>query len=84
MKQRLSRIGFLVFYAAALTVSGWFLVTKLTVVAAEQEAQRLEALDNIRGVLAQSMQTSQTFVDLMQSAMEDEMAVRTLSPRPSN
>jgi len=83
VKQRLSRIGFLVFYAVALTVSGWFLVTKLEVVATEQEAQRLEALDNIRGVLAQSMQTSQTFVDLMQSAMEDEMAVRAHNSPPS-
>ena len=81
--QHLSRLGFLAFYAAALTASGWFLVTRLDTVASEQENARIAALDSIRGELAQSMGMAQTFVELMQTTVENEMAVRPKTAPPT-
>ncbi len=83
MKQHLGRLGFLVFYAAALVVSGWFLATKLGRVADEQALVRLAALDSIRGELTQSMQMAQTFVELLQTTMQNELAERPKAPQPS-
>ena len=74
--QHLSRLGFLAFYAAALMASGWFLVARLDLVAQEQEHQRLDALDSIRNELAQSMAMAQTFVELMQTTVENDLSVR--------
>jgi hypothetical protein len=83
MRHRLARLGFLAFYAFALAISGWFLIARLDLVAQEQENLRLAALDDIRTELALSMQTAQTFVELMQSTMENEMAVRPRNAPPS-
>ena len=76
MKRRLRRIGILAFYAVALAISGWFLISKLDRVAEEQRAQRLAALDSVRDDLSQSMQLAQTFVQLEQSTMQNELAER--------
>jgi len=83
MRHKLARFGFLAFYGVALGISGWFLVTRFGVVAREHENLRLQALDDIRTELALSMQTAQTFVELMQSTMENEMAVRPRNAPPS-
>lgn len=77
------RLGFLALYAAALTAFGWFLVARLGLVAQEQENQRLAALESIRTYLVQSMAMAQTFVELMQTTVENEMSVRPMSAPPT-
>ncbi len=76
MKRRLRRVGILAFYAVALAISGWFLISKLESVAEEQRAQRLAALGSVRNELSRSMQVAQTFVQLEQSTMQNELAER--------
>jgi signal transduction histidine kinase/CheY-like chemotaxis protein/HPt (histidine-containing phosphotransfer) domain-containing protein len=83
MLQSLSRFGFLLFYAAALTASGWFLVAKFEDVSDVQKNERLAALDAVRAELSDSAFDAQVFVELMQSTMEDELRDRPRNAPPS-
>ena len=83
MKHHIGRLGFGAFYIAALAVSGWFLVAKLDRAAQDEEAQRLAALTSIRGELTQSMRKAQSFVELLQLTMNNELAERPKAARPS-
>lgn len=83
MNPYLRRLGLLFFYAAALTVAGWFLVTKLDDTAVELRGERAAALNAVRTELSLSMVAARSYVELLQRTVQNEMAVRPMSAPPS-
>ncbi len=83
MNPFIRRIGLLVFYAATLTVAGWFLVTKLDDATVELRDERAAALDAVRTELSLSMVAARSYVELLQKTVQNEMAVRPLRAPPT-
>ena len=83
MNSWLRRAGLLAFYAAAMSAAGWFLVTKLETARAELQQERLAALDSVQTQLSLSMVAAQSYVELLQTTVQNELAVRPPVAPPS-
>ncbi|MCC6913044.1 MAG: response regulator [Rhodospirillaceae bacterium] len=83
MNRLIGRAGLLAFYAAALSAAGWFLATKLDTARDEIQHERLAALDAVQSQLSLSMVAAQSYVELLQTTVQNELAVRPPVAPPS-
>jgi len=83
VKAWIKRTGLLVFYAAALAGAGWFLIAKLQNVSGEIEQERLAALEAVQTQLSLSLVAAQSYVELLQTTVQNELAVRPRVAPPS-
>ena len=77
------RLFLLTFYGAAVGIAGWFLVAKLDRVDDEIRAERNAALESVRTELSLSTAAAQSYVELLQTAVQNELAVRPKVAPPS-
>ncbi|MGE3474744.1 MAG: ATP-binding protein [Rhodospirillaceae bacterium] len=83
MNRLIRRAGLLAFYAAALSAAGWFLATKLDTARDEIQQERLVALEAVQSQLSLSMVAAQSYVELLQTTVQNELAVRPPVAPPS-
>ncbi len=83
MNGLIRRAGLLAFYAVALSAAGWFLVSKLDSARADLQQERLTALETVQTQLSLSMVAAQSYVELLQTTVQNELAVRPADAPPS-
>jgi len=79
----IKRVGLLAFYATALCAAGWFLVSKLNSARTELQQERIAALEAVQSQLSLSMIAAQSYVELLQTTVQNELAVRPPVAPPS-
>ncbi len=79
----MKRAGWLAFYAIAVSGAGWFLAAKLQSVSSELQQERLAALESVQTQLSLSMVAAQSYVELLQTSVQNELAVRPKVAPPS-
>lgn len=83
VKRWIKRAGLLVVYAVALAGAGWFLANKLQSASVELQQERLAALESVQTQLSLSMVAAQSYVELLQTTVQNELAVRPKVAPPS-
>ena len=83
MSGLVKRAGLLAFYAVALAGAGWFLAAKLAAARAELAAERAGAFAAVRTELSRDMLTARDFVQLLQTAVQNELTYRPQAQQSS-